>query len=81
MEEFAGFSGLGHAVHEVDAGHVAGGGVVNIAARLIGLGFEGKLQKVGEALPLMCAEIASPPAAAHNDIGKQVDLDDCNRAF
>ncbi len=37
-------------------------------------------KKAAEAVPLMRAEIASPPAAARNDFGKQVDLDDCNRA-
>lgn len=38
-------------------------------------------KKAAEAVPLMCAEGASPPVAARNDIGKRVDLDDCSRAI
>ncbi len=38
-------------------------------------------KKAAEAVPLMCAEVASRPVAARNDIGKRVDLDDCSRAI
>ena len=66
VEELSGLPGLGHAVHEVQAGHLfvsdfgidadhfgmiergneskimTGGGHVNIAARFVGLGFQGE---------------------------------------